>query len=528
MIAAPQPAGPGVRAHLASALAAGYGLVLLAVPWLSFADDELGAVRNWQYPLALLAVGACALELQGPGSRLSRPVRALLFGGALAAFLLAQVTHYLSFAINGSDFSIFDLMIWNTGQGRFGYSPIYDVDFFGHHQFWLLLALTPVHRLFASHWFLVLLDAVLLWAAAFPLWSIARRLRLPELLAVLAVVAYWTCPWTAAVLDGGFRPECFYPLLTCWCLDAWLGGRRWRWLLPAVLLLAIKEDAPLYLAGMLIGAASGRQGPGTRSRWREAAAGTALALAVFVLDTGVIAPAILARWPGREPPLVGFWGQWGRGVTGVALGMLTHPGQVLRQIASSRWWAPLAPVLGLPLTSRLTALPILLIVGILGTSASQMMHLYRWYYPLPMLAFVLIGTLERGARWRRRWPRGATLGIAAALAAFPLVGGGYLKIPRPDWKLRGDLGLLRDRLASLQAPLCTQGVLFPQLPYPLDLRQLTPGCARSAGTWTLLHPGLDQAPFTSEELSAVVADPGNRAERLPGGFVLLRGPVRWP
>jgi len=160
------------------------------------------------------------------------------------------------------------------------------------------------------------------------------------------------------------------------------------------------------------------------------------------------------------------------------------------------------------------------LIVLLGTSAHPMMRQYRWYYPLPLLPFVLYGILEfRRGPWAQAQPRLRDLLCLAALLLFPLVGGGYLKFLPVDVQRHRVLEQGLQWLAQGQGLRCVQPVLFPHTPYALRPEPLSPACASSPGALTLVNPELDPLPFTREDIQELIAT--HPAERLGQGFFLL-------
>lgn len=132
------------------------------------------------------------------------------------------------------------------------YSPLYVIHL-GVHAHYVLFTLIPLHALFRTPWLLVVLNPIVLRAAALGLWKLAQPV-FGDAVAVLAVSAYWTSPWVLASVDGGFRPESFYPLIGFLFLYAWRTARPALIIGTAIAFLAIKEDAAILLAAFCFGA----------------------------------------------------------------------------------------------------------------------------------------------------------------------------------------------------------------------------------------------------------------------------------
>lgn len=164
---------------------------------------------------------------------------------------------------------------------------------------------------------------------------------------------------------------------------------------------------------------------------------------------------------------------------------------------------------------------------ILGTSSSEMMRHYRWYYVLPLIPFVFFGALDGLGFLRRKWPQQAFVIGSAAFLLFPLVGGGYLKFPKPDLAVLLGLKHSLARVTSTGGPICVQPVLYPHLPYETTFAPLSIECTRRPGARSLLNPALDQDPFEPARFNAAIARARleGRVTVLEAGFLRVDGPL---
>ncbi len=511
--------------RLYTGYALGVGAVFCLVTPLSWWGRELGAIRNWQtvlnplLGLALVWVGG----LKTGQVRLASGVKRFLAFSVLVFCLSVQAGRFFNFEVNGIDFSIFDWMLFNSNHGRFGYSPIYDVNHFGVHATYVLLPLMPLHRLFETPLFLCVVTALAVGGAAWPLWRLGRRGGLHEGLRVLLVLAYLTSPFTSALLDGGFRPEVFYPLFGLLFLLGWVERRAGLWLPAVVGFLGIKEDAALYTAAFAVGVLLFE-----RERWRPAVGLLVGSVALFGFNVAWFQPLML-RGSGRaQPTYVSFWGQYGQTLPEILRHMAASPLRLAGDILTSGWLRMFAPALFLPLLARQAVLPMLPTMFLLGSASYPVMHDYRMYYPVTLLPFFFWGLVEayrvlgRSARLSP-W-RDALLGVA--LLVFPLVGRGYARFTPPPLETHRALAGVRARLEREAGPVCVQTVLYPHLPYTLPLQPLVNECWDRAELPKLLHPGLNPSPYEPIVLEERVeaARREGRVEELGAGFILLLPP----
>ncbi|QRN96301.1 DUF2079 domain-containing protein [Archangium violaceum] len=512
--------------RLLTGFAAALCVMFLASGPLSAVSPQLGAPRTWQYvlhPLFLVGlIGSRAVDGLAE-ARLSRAWRNAALACAGVWCLVCQVWKYRSFAVNGVDFSIFDWMLFSTNHGRFMYSPIYDVNHFGIHPSYVLLPFVPLHRLWESPLLLCITTALVVWASLIPLWRLAMRLVGSEAIALLAAVAFLTSPWVGALLDGGFRPEVFYPVFGLTLVLGWVERRPAVWIAALVGFLSIKEDAALHASALALGTLVF-----DRKRWRPALAVLSVSVALFIVNTRVVQPWALAQTGHGLPTYVGFWGQYGGSPPEIALNMLRSPGRVLRDVLTSGWYKLFIPALLLPLLSRQPLVAMLPTLFILGSASYPKMHDYRMYYPVTLLPFFFWGLLEAYRHLDRPGlpaPRRLLL-CAVALLSFPLWGGAYVRFGPPRTRVLDALERATGNLRTEAPPVFyAQTVLFPHLSYALSpLPFLDAASTTRPGAVVLVNPELDTFPFSREALAERVADAERRGEveHLDEGFILLR------
>lgn len=523
----PLPSEAAARAsRLLVAFTAALCVMFLASGPLSAVNPQLGAPRNWQYVLypLLVALFVRSRALDGLAeARIPLVWRRALFASALAWCLVCQVWKWRSFAINGVDFSIFDWMLFSTNHGRFGYSPIYDVNHFGIHPSYVLLPFVPLHRLFESALLLCLTTGVVVWASLYPLWRLAMRVVGSEAIALLSVLAFLTSPWVGVLLDGGFRPEVFYPVFGLTLVLGWVERRPSVWIPALVGFLSIKEDAAFHASALMLGTLLF-----DRKRWRPALVVLGVSVVLFFVNTRVIQPWALAQTGQVRPGYLGFWGQYGGSLPEIALNMLRSPGQVLGDVFTSGWYRLFLPALLLPFLSRQPLVAMLPTLFILGSASYHQMHDYRTYYPVTLLPFFFWGLLEayRNLERFRLTGQRRLLLCALALLSFPLWGGGYVRFRPPMTQVLHALDGASQRVEQVSPRLFyAQTVLFPHLPYRLyPLPFFEPSGTTTPGAVVLLNPKLDTYPFPQKELERMVAEAEQRGEveHLSEGFVLLR------
>ncbi len=492
-------------------------VALLSAPLSAWLGPEHGSVRFAQVGLTVALAVAFAWRRGAVDLSVARSTRWALFVAFLALFGLAQAAKFDAFLTSGTDFTTYDRMLFNTWHGAFGYTPIYTVNHFGVHLNYLLLPLVLLHRAWESPGLLLTVNTLALWGAAFPLWALAER-RWSRAGALLLVLAYWTNPWLDRLVDGGFKPEAFYPLLGLTFVLAWDFGSTRAWVAAALAYLCIKEDAALHLGAFA--AASVLVDRGT---WKRAATLAGLSVAVLLLGALVVQPAMLRGY--RDLRVFSlYWPQYGTTLGGVAWGMARAPLTLATDVLTSSWYRVLLPALLLPLFRWRSALPLLPTIVMLGSTRYGMMRNYDWYYSVPLLAFVFLGFLEvvRRDRPRARWVEPL---VASAVLLFPLVGVGYLRFPEPVPEVSAGYEVAVASLAASPGTVCVQLAAFPRLPYAIEGQPLTSACLAAPARRALINLAIDPWPDEPGNLERLLALAGPRAHAFPGGWVIVEGPV---
>lgn len=450
-----------------------------------FAGDAV----SFHYPqlavVALLAVGFWRGTASAPIE--PRAWKWLLF----ASFVWLQViglSRFFGFWVNGVDFSVFDWMLESTHHGRFGYSPIFDVNHFGVHSSFILLLWVPLHELVSSPLWLTVSAGLVVWLGVFP---VRRLVRLANggphgTLELLGVLWWVGNAWVGKALHAGFRPELVIPFLTAWFLIGWIERNSELTFLSLLALLCTKEDTGLYIVGFVLAAVAVE-----RWRWRQA-------LTIAAVSLGWLAIYVLALQPRLTGTVhAGYWGFWsdfGDSPRTVITGMVNHPVLLAEKLITSRWWAFFLPLLLVPVRSLRATGGLLPSVLLLGAASYSPMHEFNLYYPLPLLAFALFGVLDVWSTWKTkagRWREGVVL---ASLAFSSVVGTNYPRAASVDLERHERLQAAWKSIEAARV-VCVQPVLFPHLGYS---RRLVPildeGCLDLPGAVALVNVELDSSP----------------------------------
>jgi len=409
-------------------LAGGIGFTMLAVlPLIAlnlarFGDLALTRFRGPTYVLwaAVVVVVLARVDPRSAAIGFTARVRDLfskprffpaMAGVGLAVYVLAAATQYLSFHTFSHDLSIFDESLYNTVRGNFLYSSVLGRNFFSQHFSPTLLLLLPLYMAGAKTVVLVVVHPVILWAAVLVLRDAAKACNLTPEVQNLVCLVYLCHPIAVHTLSYVFHIEALLPLLV---FSAWAAYRRNRltlfWLV-LVLMLGIKEDVGIYVAGLGLYILLGRRRPVLG----------ALVCVAGIAWTWMAVSVALPAFGGSDGQyaFLSRWGQWGDSIFGVVWGWITHPLAFALCLVNTRIVKYLACLVFLPLVGRWTWL---LIAGpwiVNATSAMEIQSRLGLYYGIPFLAFGLVASIEvlrgdaGGSQLVRKW--------APALAAVAIV-----------------------------------------------------------------------------------------------------------
>jgi uncharacterized membrane protein len=335
----------------------------------------------------------------------------------------------------GSDTGTFAQAVANTAHG-FSDNIEPGHTHFSTHWSPILALLWPIVALTRSPLSLQLVQVVLVICAALPLAAIVAPYAGAGWAARVGILAVLYPPLLANAFSE-FHELAFYPVLALALI--WAADRaRWAWfLLFAVLLVTIREDACIDLA--VIGAILAGIGFLRRhTRERGLLLGEPLEperLAVAGLGLCVLSIGVLAIYAFAILPRIGAWAPshfyeypFAHGPMQTAAAVFVHPIPLLRAIATTGRLTYLleafVPLAFLPLFSRWTWLALPAFAGILLASDQSVwrmgMHYVLLWAPWMLLggSWALVRFSERSEQIARRWWSAAIALCAIFLVAF--------------------------------------------------------------------------------------------------------------
>jgi uncharacterized membrane protein len=430
---------------------------------------------------------------------------------AALLFIADNVTAYLAFQLNGIDFSIYDHALFNTANSRFMWSNLCNCNHFAVHPNWILLGLVPLHKIFSSPWFLVILHPLIIVSSLIPLYLLTKFYTATPTLKLVFLVAFIANPWLGSINGYGFHVEAFYLPFGFWFLWAWVSQRNLSLFLFLLLFLSIKEDAAFYTLGFSFFGILFNQ------RKKISSVIFAISLAVFLTNQFVVMPAIRpAEW---QPNFVSFWGHYGNDLESIALNMLKSPWSVLKDILSSQWYLLFASALFLPFLSGHAFAAMLPAMIILGTSLNPNMRAYGLYYSAPLLPFFFWGLLQALPKLTNKLGEKKSASIfLAACTLLLFTRNGSIKLDVPRLEIYQDLRLILEEQKEFSGTICSQLSLVPHLPYHWDIRALSSECLNIAGAKRLGHLDLVSYPYDKDSLRTLLIDSKKRDSGLLTDF----------
>jgi uncharacterized membrane protein len=299
-----------------------------------------------------------------------------------------------------------------------GFGPHFSV--LGDHFSPILAALAPLYWIYSGPQDLLIAQAVLLALALPPVWVFTRRAlgggARGTAGAYLVSVAYALSWPVAAAVDFDFHEAAFAPVLTAVALERLQAGRIRTALLALGLLLLVKEDMGLLVAGIGLVLVVARP-----HLSRQRLLGLALViggLAAAIVSLYVIIPAM-----GGRSDYYFAYGAFGSNVPQALLHMLEHPVRAATELISPRMkldtmiW--LVGAFGfLPLASPITLAVVPLLLERMLSSSSSHWWGVQFHYNAFLVVVLVLAAVDGGARLGR-WAVRLRSSLAGQLAARP-------------------------------------------------------------------------------------------------------------
>jgi len=364
-----RPGGGGLQGPALSTLST----VRLAVPPISV---------PWRPSLTRPRVSVDQLRIAIPRLLPHLPI-AILTGAYAIRFSLLSVNVYDGYGTPAYDMSIPDQAIWLLSRFHAPFSTVMGRDFFGDHTSFIFGLLVPLFWVYPHTASLLVVQAMLIAAAAIPIYLYACRRVGSTVLATLLAASYLLNP---ALQNGNLEQvhvECFEVLFISLALFGALENRGWLLAVAAAGLILCKEDVGLVLVPLALWVAW-RRNP----KWGAA-------LLIAALAWTVLAAGIIYSFVGETNVHTGRI-PFG-GLTGTLRTILRHPGRFYDYVISGQrpyyvWqmvfsagvvfvWAPEVAAIGiLTLTTNVV-------------SSYSYDHQILYHYSMPLVPVLTMGTV---------------------------------------------------------------------------------------------------------------------------------------
>lgn len=356
------------------------------------------------------------------------------------AFAVAGVLHHRAYHSAAEDLAFYDQILWNTAHGHPFVTSFISYNYLGQHMQPALLPFALLYRIWAAPELLLVAGGLIAAVAVLPLYGVARRLLHHDGAAAVVAGLYLLSPYLHHATNFDFHPEQFAPLLVFLGYGYVLDGRPRAAFAAFAPVLLCKEDTVILLIGV------------AWLCWLHRERRLALALAVTSLLWGSLITLVVMPHFRRGPSdLEMRYGYLGRGVGGILVGLIVHPGRALGHL-----WIPAIGVTVLALVASVGLLPLLaprqslaavplLLFHLLSTHAPQM--LLHYHYSLELLPLVWIAALHGLVR-AQTWVNHRTLGagrraeMQSLLRYFHLTPNALGVVSRPGQPARIVLGWL--------------------------------------------------------------------------------------
>jgi uncharacterized membrane protein len=339
------------------------------------------------------------------------PVVVWLAAAAYAALVgAASVARHYAIRSGGYDLGIFDQAVWLLGHGHEPFSTIRGRNLFADHFQPALVLLAPLGALGLTPAALLVLQALLLAAASPVLYALARARGASEGLALAVAVLWLASPLTQWANLFDWHPETAVPVLLALGALQLERGRRWGFVVTAVVASSVKEDVCLvYFMWGLVLAAGGLR------RFGLAIAGAAAVWFVLATQT------VRAFGGNFDYYSTRFGGERGSSLGAVFRTLAQHPSATVSDAATAANLKILIALVvcsgGLALLAPRMLLPALpsLLANVLSAYTYQH-DLHFQYQLVPAAVFAVASAYGAGTLTRRVAPRTQRL-VAGVLVA---------------------------------------------------------------------------------------------------------------
>lgn len=315
----------------------------------------------------------------------------------------------------GFDMGIFDQGVWLLSRFRAPFVTVMGRDLFGDHTSFILFLVVPLYWLIPRAQTLLVLQALLIAAAVFPIFALCRKLTSSTLVATLIGASYLLNPALQNANLEQFHPEAFEVFLVAVAIYAAVESKRKLLIASVLAYLLVKEDSALMMVPLGVWVAARRD--------RRLGIGiVAGSVAYMLFATQVVIRLILGTasfYTNRLP--------FG-GVAGFLLSPFTRPIALAKYLVSGHkpfyvWQMGVAFGWVFVLSPEIAAIAVLMLAENVASNFPYMQQIY-YHYSLPLVPVLAMGSGYAVSRLagRARQATGAAVVFLAALISCSLWG----------------------------------------------------------------------------------------------------------
>lgn len=312
-------------------------------------------------------------------------------------FAILSVNVLNHFGAPAFDMSVPDQGMWLLSRFHDPFVTIMGRNLFGDHSEFVLLILVPFYWIYPHGAVLLIAQALVIAAAAIPIYLLARHLLHSNIMATLLAAVYLLNPALQWGNMEQFHVESFEILFVSIAIYAAVIWRPRLLMVAIVLLLLSNQDAAMYVLPIGIWVAFRRER-------REGIKIVALSVIAAVLINFLIIPLLLGsfnfgatKYSGRLP--------FG-GVIGSMKEIVRYPGQVWAYVTSQGrpWyvWQMFASAGLIFVVTPEIALIAIIALGINVWTSFGYQHEIMYHYSLPIVPVLVCGTIWALSRIPKR------------------------------------------------------------------------------------------------------------------------------
>jgi uncharacterized membrane protein len=220
-----------------------------------------------------------------PGRRLPDWAAPACFALAAAAFFVQPALRHWQFGSGAKDMGLFVQQHWLLAHGHVPYNTILDMHMFADHLTFIDVLVAPLFRLWDGAETLLLVQALGVASAVFPLVGLGRALLDDERAGLVAAGAWLLSPEVHSGLMFDYNPGNIGAAGLIWTAWALVARGPVLVALAAIFTCACKTNLDVYVAVLALGLALLRA-----VAWKRALPVAAAALALFAVEIGVVFP----------------------------------------------------------------------------------------------------------------------------------------------------------------------------------------------------------------------------------------------